>query len=51
MTDPENTSAQTLMRAAEIGKRAGLHYVYAGTCRHGWRLGEHALPELPAAAH
>jgi pyruvate formate lyase activating enzyme len=30
MTDPENTSAQTLMRAAEIGKRAGLHYVYAG---------------------
>jgi pyruvate formate lyase activating enzyme len=30
MTDPENTSAQTLMRAAEIGKRAGLRYVYAG---------------------
>jgi len=30
MTDPENTSAETLMRAAEIGKRAGLRYVYAG---------------------
>jgi pyruvate formate lyase activating enzyme len=30
MTDPENTSAQTLTRAAEIGKRAGLRYVYAG---------------------
>jgi len=30
MTDPENTSAQTLMRAAEIGKTAGLRYVYAG---------------------
>ena len=30
MTDPENTSPETLMRAAEIGKRAGLRYVYAG---------------------
>ena len=30
MTDPENTSAETLIRAAEIGKRAGLRYVYAG---------------------
>lgn len=30
MTDPENTSADTLVRAAEIGKRAGLRYVYAG---------------------
>jgi pyruvate formate lyase activating enzyme len=30
MTDPENTSAETLMQAAEIGKRAGLRYVYAG---------------------
>ena len=30
MTHPENTSAETLMRAAEIGKRAGLRYVYAG---------------------
>ena len=30
MTDPENTSAETLVRAAGIGKRAGLRYVYAG---------------------
>src|SRR6516165_4161258 len=30
MTDPDNTSAQTLMRAAEIGKKAGLRQVYAG---------------------
>jgi pyruvate formate lyase activating enzyme len=30
MTDPDNTSAQTLRRAAEIGKRVGLRYVYAG---------------------
>ena len=30
MTNPENTSADTLVRAAEIGQRAGLRYVYAG---------------------
>ena len=30
MTDPENTSAETLVRAAGIGKKAGLRYVYAG---------------------
>jgi pyruvate formate lyase activating enzyme len=30
MTDPEDTTAQTLIRAAEIGQEAGLHYVYAG---------------------
>jgi len=30
MTDPENTSPGTLMRAAEIGRKAGLRYVYAG---------------------
>jgi pyruvate formate lyase activating enzyme len=30
MTDPDNTSASDLMRAAEIGRRAGLRYVYAG---------------------
>src|ERR1700747_2430147 len=30
MIDPENTSAETLIRAAEIGKKAGLRYVYAG---------------------
>jgi pyruvate formate lyase activating enzyme len=30
MTDPENTSPETLIRAAEIGKKTGLRYVYAG---------------------
>jgi pyruvate formate lyase activating enzyme len=30
MTDPENTSPEDLLRAAEIGKTAGLQYVYAG---------------------
>ncbi len=30
MTDPDNTPASTLLRAAEIGRRAGLNYVYAG---------------------
>lgn len=30
MTDPDNTTPATLMRAAEIGKAAGLCYVYAG---------------------
>lgn len=30
MTDPDNTPSQTLMRAAEIGREAGLNYVYAG---------------------
>jgi pyruvate formate lyase activating enzyme len=30
MTDPDNTSASTLLRAAEIGKSEGLHFVYAG---------------------
>ena len=30
MTDPDNTDAKTLLRAAEIGKEAGLKYVYAG---------------------
>ena len=30
MQDTENTPARTLLRAAEIGNEAGLHYVYAG---------------------
>ena len=30
MTDPDNTGPEALMRAAQIGKRAGLRYVYAG---------------------
>ena len=30
MTDPANTPAQTLVRAAKIGRNAGLRFVYAG---------------------
>jgi pyruvate formate lyase activating enzyme len=30
MSDPENTTPEMLMRAAEIGQRHGLRYVYAG---------------------
>ena len=30
MSDTDNTPARTLIRAAEIGREAGLHYVYAG---------------------
>ena len=30
MTEPDNTAAPTLLRAAEIGREAGLRYVYAG---------------------
>ncbi len=30
MTDPENTTSEALIRAAEIGQEAGLNYVYAG---------------------
>jgi len=30
MTEPDDTPARTLLRAAEIGREAGLHYVYSG---------------------
>ncbi len=30
MTDPDNTPAETLLRAVGIGKNSGLRYVYAG---------------------
>jgi pyruvate formate lyase activating enzyme len=30
MTDPANTPVETLERAAEIGRKAGLRYIYAG---------------------
>ncbi len=30
MLEPENTTARSLIRAAEIGQRSGLRYVYAG---------------------
>jgi pyruvate formate lyase activating enzyme len=39
MTEPENTPARTLLRAAEIGQEAGLRYVYAGNLPG--QVGEH----------
>lgn len=30
MTDPDNTPVSTLIRAAKIGEKAGLRYIYAG---------------------
>lgn len=30
MREPDNTAARSLVHAAEIGQRSGLHYVYAG---------------------
>jgi pyruvate formate lyase activating enzyme len=30
MTDPPDTTAEGLLRAAEIGKQSGLHYIYPG---------------------
>jgi len=30
MTDPRNTTAEDLVRVCEVGRRAGLRYVYAG---------------------
>lgn len=41
MMDTENTSARTLIRAAEIGYEAGLHYVYAGNLPGGVENYEH----------
>jgi pyruvate formate lyase activating enzyme len=35
MTDPEETSVEDLLRAVEIGRKAGLRYVYAGNLP-GW---------------
>jgi pyruvate formate lyase activating enzyme len=35
MDDPENTRAEDLLRAAEIGKQAGLRYIYAGNLPGG----------------
>ena len=39
MTNPDNTPAGTLFRAAEIGKTAGLNFIYAGNLPgrvHNW---------------
>jgi pyruvate formate lyase activating enzyme len=50
MTDPDNTTARDLLRAAEIGRKAGLNFVYAGNLpgrvgphEHTWCPHCHAL--------
>ena len=51
MTDPDNTDARTLLRAAEIGVAEGLRFVYAGNLPGPPRpLGEHVLSGLPRAS-
>ena len=47
MMDPANTTAAMLLRAAEIGREAGLRFVYAGNIPG--RVGQsrtHPLPHL-----
>ena len=49
MEDPDDTRPEDLLRAAEIGKQAGLRYVYAGKLAgHGGRSRKHALPRTAA---
>jgi len=43
MTDPEPTPLDTLIRAYEIGKMAGLRFVYAGNCHGGVGEREHTF--------
>jgi pyruvate formate lyase activating enzyme len=45
MTEPSPTSIKTLIRAAEIGQEAGLHYVYAGNIPG--RVGEYENTYCP----
>ncbi|TWT41181.1 Pyruvate formate-lyase 1-activating enzyme [Phycisphaerae bacterium RAS1] len=46
MTDPPRTSVETLLRACEIGKRAGLKFVYAGNLPG--LVGDHENTYCPA---
>ena len=45
MTDPANTTAAMLVRAARIGREAGLRYVYAGNIPG--RVGDLEHTQLP----
>ncbi len=45
MLEPDNTNAQTLIRAAEIGYEEGLNYVYAGNA--AGRVGEFEHTRCP----
>jgi pyruvate formate lyase activating enzyme len=46
MTEPDNTSSMTLLRAAEIGREAGLRFVYAGNLPGN--VGEYEDTHCPA---
>jgi pyruvate formate lyase activating enzyme len=46
MIDPDDTTADTLIRAAEIGQEAGLNYVYAGNMPG--RVGEYEHTFCPS---
>jgi pyruvate formate lyase activating enzyme len=46
MTDPDDTDVATLLRAAEIGRDEGLHFVYAGNIPGG--VGEWEDTRCPA---
>ncbi|MBE0669081.1 MAG: AmmeMemoRadiSam system radical SAM enzyme, partial [Anaerolineales bacterium] len=49
MTEPNNTDAKTLVRAAEIGREAGLRYVYAGNLPGN--VGEYEDTNCPACSY
>jgi len=49
MTDPDNTDAKTLIRAAEIGREAGLKFVYAGNLQG--TVGEYENTFCPSCSH
>jgi pyruvate formate lyase activating enzyme len=49
MTDPEDTDAKTLLRAAEIGREAGLRFVYAGNLPG--QVGEYENTTCPECNH
>ena len=49
MTGPDNTDAKTLLRAADIGREAGLRYVYAGNLPG--QAGEYENTYCPGCSH
>ncbi|MBK8420939.1 AmmeMemoRadiSam system radical SAM enzyme [Candidatus Villigracilis saccharophilus] len=49
MTAPDNTGPQTLMRAADIGREAGLRYVYAGNL--AGHVGEYETTHCPKCSY
>lgn len=49
MMEPNNTDAKTLLRAAEIGREAGLRYVYAGNLPGN--VGEYEDTNCPACSY